>query len=202
MLWQPKNVKKVGMATHWKPQNKYVGLSYDRCLLRSVSSPSSCPMWQLCSHSYPLSLLPALFKRLLLWVAFWTFISLLSFTSFFFLAWLNSLVPYYPFPPACLYCLHDPWIPPSSAALCSLTDPDLKQNVIQTYSLSLTHTTPEDFWNFTFLLSFPDASAQCVRHRVNHWCTSLFSIIFKHYVRAKRTERVLLYTATPFYSCS
>lgn len=113
-----------------------------------------------CAGSVPiatrsLSLLSALFKRLLLWVAFWTFISLLSFTSFFFLAWLSSLVPYYPFPPACLYRLHDPWIPPSLAASCSLTDPDPKQNVIQTHSLSLTHTTPEDFWRFHFLVVIP-----------------------------------------------
>lgn len=141
------------MATHWKPQNKCVGLSYDRCLLRSVSSPSSCPMWRLCSHSYPsLSLLSALFKRLLLWVAFWAFISLLSFTSFFLLAWLSSLVSYYPFPPACLYCLHDPWIPPSSAALCSLADPDWNK---MSYKHIHCHSLIQRFWRFRFLVVIP-----------------------------------------------
>lgn len=155
-----------------------------------------------CGGSVPiatrsLSLLSALFKRLLLWVAFWTLVSLPSFTSFFFLAWLSSLVPYYPFPPACLYCLHDPWIPPSLAALCSLTDPDwnkMSYKHICCHSLIQHLKTFEDF---TFLLSFPDASAQSVllwtvRHRVNHWRTSLFSISFK--LNKEEWARVIIYS--------
>lgn len=175
------------MATHWKPQNKCVGLSYDRCLLRSVSSPSSCPMWRLCSHSYPsLSLLSALFKRLLLWVAFWAFISLLSFS---WLDWVHlCLIIHFP-RRVCIVCV----TPESPRARLPYAASQIQtETKCHTNIFTVTHSY-NAFEDFAFLLSFPDASAQSVllwtvRHRVNHWRTSLFSIIFKHYVRAKRSD--------------
>lgn len=162
-----------------------------------------------CGGSVPiatrsLSLLSALFKRLLLWVAFWTLVSLPSFTSFFFLAWLSSLVPYYPFPPACcIVCMtpesHRPWLPYAASQIQTETK-------CHTNIFAVTHSY--NTWRL-LKISLSCCHSQMHLHSLSSCELSVTELItgapayFLSVLNwTKRSERVLLYTATPFYSCS
>lgn len=152
-----------------------------------------------CGGSVPiatrsLSLLSALFKRLLLWVAFWTFVSL---------PWVRlCLIIHFP-RRVCIVCMtpesHRAWLPYAASQIQTETK-------CHTNIFAVTHSY--NTWRL-LKISLSCCHSQMHLHSLSSCELSVTELItgapayFLSVLNwTKTSERVLLYTATPFYSCS